>query len=83
MKIYIQEKEKKPIRVWIPNSLLTSRLTMMIARTAINKEKEQLPVNMDQLETVMKALKDSVNIFGHYELVNIESSDGEIVKIVL
>lgn len=83
MKIVIVDPtENKNLRLTIPNWMLMNRLSFYFIQKAINNE-DEIPLTSKQIIDLMKELKNSVRYFGHYELVNIESHDGEKVKITL
>ena len=84
MKIIVCEpNENRNIHLWIPNSLLMNRLTLMIVHKALEDKTADISLNEKQLKAIMKELKKSFQYFGHFELVSIESNNGEIVKIIL
>lgn len=64
----------------IPNALIMNRVIFHFICKSINRQK-QLPIDEKQLYRLTKALKDSKKIFGNYDLVDIESKGGEIIKI--
>ena len=84
MKVNIKEKNKLPISFTIPNSLLFSKLTKRIIMYSLKNNTTQAP-NIDyiQIEMLLDGLKKYVNEYGHFDLVDVESSDGTIVKITV
>lgn len=83
MKIVIIDPTKnKNLKFTIPNSMLMNRFSFYIIQKALNKE-DKLTLSSKQIIDLMKELKNSVQYFGHYELVDIESHDGEKIKITL
>lgn len=82
MKIYIHDpKAEKDIHLKIPNSLVMNPLALIVIRKAISRNAENLTISEKQMKVLVKELKKSIRRFGHFELVSVESSDGEIVKI--
>lgn len=82
MKIYIKEENHKPIQLNIPNSLFMNRLVASIGSNVVKKTND-IQISSKDIYKLFKALKDSKQTFGNYCLVEVESSDGEIVRIDL
>ena len=81
MKIYVYDpKSDKKIKLSIPNILLANSLTDFIIRKALENEQEN-QIDPASVSALTKELKNSVKIFGHYNLVEVETKDGEIVEI--
>ena len=84
MKIYIHEPEKeKDINLTIPNGVIFNKLGAMIAGKVIEENTQENTITKEQLKRLMKEIKRYVKQFGHFDLVHIETSDGEIIKITL
>ena len=84
MKIYIQEpKEEKDIRLTIPNGVIFNKLGAMIAGRVIEENTQENTITKEQLKRLMKEIKRYVKQFGHFDLVDIETSDGNFLKICL
>lgn len=84
MKIYIHEsEEEKDIRLTIPNGVIFNKLGAMIAGKVIEENTQENTITKEQLKRLMKEIKRYVKQFGHFDLVHIETSDGEIIKITL
>lgn len=84
MKIYIHEpEEEKNIRLTIPNGVIFNKLGAMIAGRVIEENTQENTITKEQLKRLMKEIKRYVKQFGHFDLVDIETSDGEIIKITL
>lgn len=82
MKIYIKESpEKKGFHLYIPNGILWSHFTQWIIAKSL--EDHAPDIDTKQIVCLLKGLKESVAIHGHYELVNVESKNGETVRIRL
>ena len=79
----IVPKEKVRIHLPVPLSLIFNRLTCPIIAHFATKYTEGLILEGDQLYEIVQTLKQSKKIYGHYDLVDIETSEGEIVKISL
>ena len=82
MKIYIKEENHIPIRLNIPNSLFMNRLVASIGASAVKKT-NNIQISSKQITALFQALKESKKVFGNYCLVEVESKDGETVRIEL
>lgn len=84
MKIYIHEpEEEKNIRLTIPNGVIFNKLGAMIAGRVIEENTQENTITKEQLKRLMKEIKRYVKQFGHFDLVHIETSDGNFLKICL
>ena len=84
MKIYIHEpEEEKDINLTITNGVIFNKLGAMIAGRVIEENTQENTISKEQLKRLMKEIKRYVKQFGHFDLVDIETSDGEIIKITL
>lgn len=82
MKIQIiQPKENKKIQFSIPLGFIFNRFTCSLITSYANKYTNGIKISSNQMIQLMKCLKESKKDFGHYDLVNIETNDGEIVII--
>ena len=86
MKLKIKA-DKHNIFLWLPTSLLKSRLVYNIIKCAIRndaKKKDkpfEMPFDRQQQLQLYKALKQCIKDNGHFNLVEVESHDGERVLI--
>lgn len=74
------------INLWLPNSLLKSRfvygiIKSSVKRNAKNEEDNQIPITHKQLVEMYNVIKQCVKANGHFNLVEVESHDGEKVLI--
>ena len=84
MKINIKEKNKHPIAFTIPNSLIFGKLSKIIIMYSIKANATQVPdIDYNQVSKLLDGLRDYVKQYGHFDLVDIESSDGTIIKITI
>ena len=85
MRIRIKSKDEKNINLVLPTSLVLSDLTALIAANAINKKAEtkECKISSRDLCKLMAAMRKIKKKYGRFELVDIQSADGDIVKIVL
>ncbi len=83
MRIYINSKEAKMF-VPIPNCVLYSKLGAYVAANVMQQNTdEKIPIDYKTLRAMQKALKQCIRTHGHFTLVDVESADGDKVKIVL
>lgn len=76
--------ENKNIKVSLPNALVINHLTSyMIAHASVRMSAQQKKLSYSQANSIMKALKKCRKKMGKFELVSIESADGEVIKIEL
>ena len=84
MRIIIRSAEKN-LKILLPTNMIFSAPVAWIGaryglRYARDSAKEIKP---DQLQALFAILRKTKRMYGHYELVDVESSDGTQVKIVL
>ena len=77
----ISPKDHVNIFVPIPNALIMNRLTCLMMIRCVNKYTKGYLIESDQLFQLVKCIKDSKKIYGHYDLLEIATKDGDIVKI--
>lgn len=82
MKIYIKEANHKPIRFAIPNGLFMNRFVARIGAQSL-KQQNNIHLSSHDIYKLFKALRESKKTFGKYTLVEVESSDGQTVRIEL
>lgn len=79
MTIKIKEKDGIAFKLWLPTSLLKSKLILSI----INKYSND--VDLSYLEKILPIIYTSITDYskenGHFTLIDITSSDGASVKI--
>lgn len=83
MRIYVHSEEAT---LWIPvpNFVLCSRLGARIAASVLQQYPHgNVPMDYRTIRAMQKALKACVRTHGHFTLVDVESADGDKVKIVL
>lgn len=80
MKIYFHH-EKIRLPIYIPTALLTSRLAASILAKA--SKKSGVYLSAKELRPFMRAVKESHKILKKTPFVEVETSDGTCVKIVL
>ena len=82
MKIVIKSKDgPKHLTIILPISFIKTRLaSRIVVRMGDNKN-----IDKDELHQVLKkaykSLKEYVKVNGHFDLVDIHSGDGDIIKI--
>lgn len=78
MKIHINSDEGYKIKLWLPTSLLRSKILIKIIKKKGGIDIKPL---MDMLPIIHKILKKYIKKYGHFVLVDIESKDGNKVFI--
>lgn len=81
MRIYVKSDDmKRPIILAVPTSAIGWRWVWRLAnRTA--KADQAPPISEETAHKLAKAVKKYVRENGHFDLVNIESADGDRVRI--
>ncbi|NLV99325.1 MAG: hypothetical protein GX034_05970 [Clostridiaceae bacterium] len=88
MHIQIRSEEDKKINLRLPNSLLTSKLLLRLASGRISRSEDpETQKTRTMMMEIMPDLKQSIRKtkkkYGKFTLVEVESQDGEHVKITL
>ena len=75
----------RDIRIWIPSGLVFNKLTVSIGIWAMKKYTPQYSCNLtaEQLNAVFSELRRIKAKHGSWELVNVQGSDGEMVRVIL
>lgn len=79
MMIKIKAGGKCPFWIMLPNWLAFRLLSFALKQG----EKCSCQVPQNAVKEMKKAMKQTKRRYRHYELVNIESNDGDVVKILL
>lgn len=82
MKIIVRTKEKK-LRLWLPGSLLYGRISARIAIASITKYAPDCGIPPEEMGLLLAALRDFARIHPGWQLVDLQSHDGDIVRITL
>lgn len=83
MRIQVKSKDAN-LDIPLPTSMLTSPMVSRIVLKAVRKKEEDLSwLTPELVEGLQKTLKSWIRRNGHFMLVEVESADGEIVKIKL
>ncbi len=86
MKIKISENGKTKIRIWLPTRLVLNQLSVTLYAYFVKKGicQSQISFNGKSLRRFIRGFyKCRKNSGGKLEIVDIESKNGDIVKIVL
>lgn len=87
MKIFVKNNDlKRPIRLYFPNSLLKAKF---IYKMIVSKRKGELGTEDKEIlekllvlrKVAYRALVNYIKTQGHFTLVEVNASDGTIVKI--
>ena len=80
MKIRVKEKDKRGIRLWVPNSIFTNRFVI----GQINKHANgYLSIPPSSVRSLRKALRKFKRKHRNFVFVEVKSKDGEEVTIKL
>lgn len=82
MKIIVRTKEKK-LRLWLPGSLLYGRISARIAIAVITKYAPDCGIPPEEMGLLLAALRDFARAHPGWQLVDLQSHDGDIIKITL
>ena len=83
MRIQVKSKDAN-LDIPLPTSMLVSPMVSRIVLKAVRKEGRDLSwLTLELVEGLQKTLKSWIRRNGHFMLVEVESADGEIVKIKL
>jgi len=85
MKIYIREKNGRKLYIPVPTRLIANRLSARIAATAIQKSlKLDMPLLPAQdINRLFQELIRMKKKYHNFELVYVESAEGDVVSIKL
>ena len=82
MWIHVKDGENN-IRILLPTGLVFSRLTAMIGVAVIKKYAPERGISAKQIDALFAEFRRIKRRYGRWELVDVESADGQIVKIIL
>ena len=83
MRIQVKSKDAN-LDIPMPTSMLVSPMVSRIVLKVVRKEGRDLSwLTPELVEGLQKTLKSWIRRNGHFMLVEVESADGEIVKIKL
>lgn len=82
MKIIVRTKEKK-LRLWLPGGLLYGRISARIVTAAIRKHAPNCGIPPKEMGLLLAALRDFARAHPGWQLVDITTHKGDIVKITL
>lgn len=78
--IIVDPTENKNIHLSIPNGIALNRYVLSYI---LKKSSCKYSISNKQITKLAKEIKNSLKYLQHYELVNVESKDGEIIKLIL
>ena len=84
MRILVKDDEHT-IQLWLPTALIFSSLTAEIAAHSMRKYVKDPRVSLTswQLRAIFAEMRRIKHSHGRWELVDVQSADGEKVKIIL
>lgn len=85
MRIFVQEHGEKPIRLIFPTGMIFNRLTALIGSKVIKEHagEELSALTSAQLNRLFREIRRIKRKHPKFELVNVESNDGDMVRIIL
>ena len=82
MKITVKSEEYS-FTIPLPNFLISEHIIVWAIKQGKKHNPDLKEIPTKQIKKLIHELKNSVKTLGHYELVHVESSDGDIVIITL
>lgn len=84
MRILVKDDEHT-IRLWLPTALIFSSLTAEIATRCMSKyvKDPRVSLTSGQLRAIFAEMRRIKHRHGRWELVDVQSTDGEKVKVIL
>ena len=82
MKITVKSEDYN-FTIPLPNFLISEHIIAWALKQGKKYDPDMKEIPIHQIKALVKELKNSVKTFGHYELVHVESHDGDIVIIKL
>lgn len=82
MRIQINDGEHN-IRILLPTQLVFSRLTAKIGAAAIKKYAPERSLTPQQIDAVFAEFRRVKRTYGSWELVDVRTHDGQIIKVIL
>lgn len=82
MKIIVRTKKKK-LRLWLPGGLLYGRISARIAIASITRYAPDCGIPPEEMGLLLAALRDFARTHPDWQLVDLQSHDGDIVQITL
>lgn len=84
MKITIKGDGHHSLHIIIPTWIVSSPTLISLSLRIARKKCPHVPyISRNTLKMLRSSIKETKRRYRHYELVNIESNDGDLVKIVL
>ncbi len=86
MRILVHGAGEKPIRIAFPTRLIFNGLTALLTKTAVQKyapDQVGARLRARDLRRLMRELNRMKRIHPHLELVSVDSSDGDHIRITL
>lgn len=71
------------IHLWLPTSLLKSRIGYNVVKNMLrhNQTESAMPISREQVVEMHTVIKRAIKEHGHFNLVEVESADGQKVLI--
>lgn len=78
MKILVKDEGKTVIRLWLPNSLIKSRLWVRLLRQKANFPEDEIRKIQACMKDAYHHLKTYIKRYGHFTLVEAQSDDSYV-----
>lgn len=82
MRVLVNNGEHN-IRILLPTRLVFSRLTALIGGVAIEKYAPECSLSLQQIDAVFAEFRRIKSKYGRWELVDVQSSNGQTVNVIL
>ena len=84
MRITVKSSGMRGFTILVPTRMLCSPTLLHLGMRIGRKYTSEVPnISKQDLKTLCKAVIQAKRRYGHYELVTVESSDGDLVRITL
>lgn len=78
MKILVKDEGKTVLRLWLPSSLIKSRLWVGILRRKTNYPEDEIRKIQACMKDAYRHLKTYIKKYGHFTLVEAQSDDSYV-----
>ena len=84
MRITVKSSGMRRFTIFLPTGMIFSPTLLRLGMGIGRKYTSTVPdISKEDLQLLCKAIKQVKRRYGHYELVSVESSDGDLVRIIL
>lgn len=84
MKITIKEGKHRPFHIVFPTRMIFSPMLISLGLRIARKNSPQVPdIPSSAVKAICRSVRETKHRYRCYELVAVESNDGDVVKITL